>query len=105
MAIPQKIDSVIDNEVRPRLAYLPDTLWRKRDGSQGCEEMPGGLVGCAVIGRGRPPLIVEIVDAAKRIDNLSLKKTKKAFRPRSSKAKCDRSIKRSTCGSTTHGLD
>jgi hypothetical protein len=58
---------------------VSDTLWRKVDGSRGCEEISGGLVGCAVTGRCRPPLIVEIGEAAKWIDNSSLKKQKKLF--------------------------
>jgi hypothetical protein len=70
---------VIDNEVRAWPARKIRYGVSVND-SRGCEEIPGGgLVGCAVTGRCRPPLIVEIVEAAKRIDNSSLKKREKLF--------------------------
>jgi hypothetical protein len=66
------------NDVRARPTHKISDGVSVND-SRGCEQIPGGFVGCAVTGRCLSPLIVEIVEAAKRNDNSSLKKRKKLF--------------------------
>ena len=75
VAIPQEIHSVIDNDVGARPTHEMGNRVSVND-SRGCEEIPGRLASCAITGRCWPPLIIEIVKAAKRIDNFPLEKRK-----------------------------
>jgi hypothetical protein len=105
VVIPQKIHSVIDNGVRAWPTHEISYRVTVND-SRGCKEIPGGLVGCAVTGRCWSPLVVEIVETAKRIGKFVAQKTKKAFRV-PSKAKHGGSLKhpfaiRQLIGGTDH---
>jgi hypothetical protein len=75
VVIPQKIHSVIDNGVRASPTHEISYRVTAND-SRGCKEIPGALLGCAVTGRCWSPLVVEILETAKRIENSSLKKQK-----------------------------
>jgi hypothetical protein len=76
VVIPQKIHSVIENDVRAWPTH--EIIYRVSvNDSRGCKEIPGGVVGCAVTGRCRSHRVVEIVETAERIGNWSLKKQKK----------------------------
>ena len=75
MTIPQKFHSMIDDDV----GAWPTHKMGNREGvddSRGREEVPGGLPGRAITRRCRSPLVVEIMESAKRIDYLPLEKRK-----------------------------
>src|SRR5271165_3807531 len=75
MVIPQKFHSMIDDAV----GAWPTHKMGNREGvndSRGREEVPRRLPGRAITRRGRSPLVVEIMEAAKRIDYLPLEKRK-----------------------------
>src|SRR5271155_1999571 len=75
MAIPQKIHSVIDDDVR---AWSPHKVGDCEgvDNPRRRDEMPGRLLGRAISRRCRSPLVVEFMEAAKRIDDLPFEKRK-----------------------------
>jgi hypothetical protein len=74
VAIPQKTNSVINNDVCVwPIQEISDGV--SVNDCRGCETVPGRLV----TGRCWSSLLVEIVEAAKRIDKSPLKKRKKLF--------------------------
>jgi hypothetical protein len=86
MAIPQKIHSVIDNDVRAWPTHEIGYRVSVND-SRGCEEMAGPLTDCTLTGRCWSPVIVEIIEAAKRIDSSPLKNENSASACRKSQGR------------------
>src|SRR5260370_26929142 len=75
MALPQKIHPVVDYDVRAWSTH--EIYGRERvDTSCRCKDMAGGRAACAVARRGWPPLVVEVVATANRIEYVTLEKHK-----------------------------
>jgi hypothetical protein len=75
MAVPQKIHSMIDDDVGAWPAHQMGDRIGVGD-PRGREEIPGWPYCRTVTRRGRAPFVVEIIEAAKRVDNSPLKKRK-----------------------------
>ena len=75
MAVPQKIHSMIDDNVGARPAHQMGDRIGVSD-SRGREEVPGRLHCRTVTWRGGSPFVVKIVEAAERVDNFTLEKRK-----------------------------
>jgi hypothetical protein len=79
VAIPQKLHTVTDDSVRARPTHkVGDREGVNDPGSR--EQIPGRLPGRATTWRCRSPLVVEIMKAAKRINDMPFEKRKKGFR-------------------------
>jgi hypothetical protein len=75
VTIPQKFHSMVDDNVGARPTHKMGNRKGVND-SRRREEVPGRLPGRAITWRCRSPLVVEIMEATKRIDYLPLEKRK-----------------------------